>query len=394
MVGNPTALLLVDQGTQVPDLRRVWIGWLPGVSAEQVLTLRRIKPHPRFPSTASSCPRPISVAAPGPLPELGIASNPVLHIALPAAMGLLTWLGFRRKNQWERLTLLDNLLLSPLTFLVVHFYQLVLFLRGHPFRPPRDKPAIRVVCISDTHDRTVDIPSGDILIHAGDLTNSGTAADIQKQLDWLKRQPHQVKIVVAGNHDSYFDPSSRLQKDVQSGAKLDLSGIVYLESALTVQEVKGRKLSIFGVPDIPECGPKEFAPSLPCAIQLTLRQKFHRDLGLGDPHLLREVWRVKPRLHVFGHIHWGHGKESVYFDDLQSAYERYLSRPRRGLIRDFIPNAAWIDILEIVSQGVQSVLWKWIMGGPGSNHGSLMVNASQMYGNTGKAKSRAVIVDL
>lgn len=174
-------------------------------------------------------------------------------------MGLLTWLGFRRKNQWEPLTLLDNILLSPLTFLAIHFYHLVLFLRGHPFHPPRDKPAVKVVCISDTHDQTVKIPPGDILIHAGDLTNAGTAADIQKQLDWLKSQPHQVKIVIAGNHDSYFDPSSRIQQDIQSGAKINLDGIVYLESSLTVQTIKGRQISIFGVPDIPKCGPDIFA---------------------------------------------------------------------------------------------------------------------------------------
>jgi hypothetical protein len=123
-------------------------------------------------------------------------------------------------------------------------------------------------------------------------------------------------------------------------------------------------------------------------------QKHHRDLDLGDPNLLREVWRVKPRLHVFGHVHWGHGKESVYFDDLQTAYERLLSRPRRGLFWDFFPNPAWVDLLEIFSQGIQSVLWKWLMGGPGSNHGSLMVNAAQMYGNTGKVKNRAIVVDI
>jgi hypothetical protein len=174
-------------------------------------------------------------------------------------MGLLTWLGLRRRNQWEPLTLLDNLLLSPLTFLAVQFYYLVLFLRGHPFRPPRDKPAVRVVCISDTHDQTVRVPPGDILIHAGDLTDSGTAEDVQKQLDWLKGQPHQVKIVIAGNHDSYFDQSSRVEADVKSGAKVNLEGLIYLESALTVQKVKGRHISIFGVPDIPKCGPKSFA---------------------------------------------------------------------------------------------------------------------------------------
>lgn len=174
-------------------------------------------------------------------------------------MGLLTWLGLRRRSNWEPLTLIDHLLLSPLTFITIKVYSILLFLRGHPFHPPRNKPAVKVVCISDTHDQIVSVPPGDILIHSGDLTNAGTAADIQKQLDWLKAQPHPVKIVVAGNHDSYFDVRSRIPEDAVSGAKLDLDGLVYLESTLTVQTIKGREIAIFGVPDIPRCGPKSFA---------------------------------------------------------------------------------------------------------------------------------------
>ncbi|CAM1511551.1 Fc.00g090640.m01.CDS01 [Cosmosporella sp. VM-42] len=324
-------------------------------------------------------------------------------------MGLLTWLGLRRRNQWQPYTLIDNILSSPLTYLTVHFYHLVLFLRGRPFHPPRNKPAIKVVCISDTHDQTVNIPPGDILIHAGDLTNAGTVADIQKQLDWLKSQPHPVKIVIAGNHDSWFDASTRPEEDVKTGAKPDFSGLHYLESGMTVQEVNGRTINIFGVPDIPQCGSsKIFAFQYTEATQPWLSKippetdilithcppQHHRDLGLGCPHLLREVWRVRPRLHVFGHVHWGYGKEAVYFDDLQEAYEQLLSRPRRGLFWDFVPNQTWVDVFKVVYHGLHSVLWKWLMSGPGSNQGGLMVNAGQMYGNSGKVKSRAIVVDL
>ncbi|KND88806.1 putative rhamnogalacturonate lyase C [Tolypocladium ophioglossoides CBS 100239] len=323
-------------------------------------------------------------------------------------MGLLAWLGLRRRNQWESLTLLDHLLASPLTFLTTQLYHLMLLLRGAPFHPPRGRPPIRVVCISDTHDAVVDVPPGDVLIHAGDLTNDGSAAHVQRQLDWLKGLPHSLKVVVAGNHDSYFDPRSRSEDDVRSGAKLDLDGLVYLEGELTVQDIKGRSVAIFGAPDIPECGPKSFAFQYSPARQPWLSKvppqtdilvthgppKHHRDLGVGCPHLLREVWRVKPRLHVFGHTHCAYGKESVYFDDMQVAYERLLSRPRRGLVWDLVPNQAWVDMLQVLLHGVHSVLWKWLMGGPGSNQGSLMVNAAQMYKNTGRAKSRAIVVDI
>lgn len=145
---------------------------------------------------------------------------------------------------------------------------------------------------------------------------------------------------------------------------------------------------------ITHCPPVSLYCSNVAAFQLTHCQKHHLDLGLGDSNLLREVWRVKPRLHVFGHVHFGYGRESAFFDTFQETYERIMSRPRRGLIRDFIPNEAWLDYLRLVAQGLHSVAWKWLMSGPGSNNGSLMVNAAQMKGNSGKVKSRAVVVEI
>ena len=55
---------------------------------------------------------------------------------------------------------------------------------------------LRVVCISDTHElhRELQVPSGDLLIHAGDFTffGRGTRAIIDFN-DWLGNQPHPHK---------------------------------------------------------------------------------------------------------------------------------------------------------------------------------------------------------
>jgi hypothetical protein len=52
----------------------------------------------------------------------------------------------------------------------------------------------------------------------------------------------------------------------------------------------------------------------------------HLDLlHLGCMHLLRELWRVRPKLHVFGHIHGGAGIGTVRFDALQELYEKTLT---------------------------------------------------------------------
>lgn len=97
-----------------------------------------------------------------------------------------------------------------------------------------------------------------MLIHAGDLTNAGTAQEIQAQLDWLASLPHREKIVIAGNHDSYFDLKSRKAEDKTK--KLDFKGIHYLENkAITLKFKGGRKLNFYGSPDIPQCGGSSFA---------------------------------------------------------------------------------------------------------------------------------------
>jgi predicted phosphohydrolase len=112
-----------------------------------------------------------------------------------------------------------------------------------------------VVCISDTHDHIVSVPDGDLLIHAGDMTNSGTVDDIQKQLDWLDGLPHRHKVVICGNHDSWFDPASRTLEDKQSGRKPNLKSIHYLQdSSVTLDFEGGRKLNIYGAGDLPVCG--------------------------------------------------------------------------------------------------------------------------------------------
>ncbi|KAJ0388334.1 hypothetical protein COL922a_000597 [Colletotrichum nupharicola] len=324
-------------------------------------------------------------------------------------MTLLTALGLRRKNDWEPPTLLDSLLISPLHLLVTIIYSILLFLRGRPFRPPRDKPAIRVVCLSDTHDQiNVRVPPGDLLIHAGDLTNAGTADDIQAQLDWLASFPHQHKILVCGNHDSFFDLSARRPED--RGKTLDFKGIRYLvHDAVTLEFKGGRCLKIYGSPDIPACGGPEmafqydrasppWANTVPIDTDILVThappQKHHLDLGLGCAGLLEEVWRVRPKLHVFGHVHWGHGRQTVHFDDCQRAYETLIAQPPRGLVRDFFPHSGWLGALRVLGYGIHGVIWKWLMIGPGGNTSSLMVNAAQMYGNTGRLGNPVEVVDL
>ena len=67
---------------------------------------------------------------------------------------------------------------------------------------------MRITAISDTHFKhkyidTRAFSNTDILIHAGDFTSNGNAAQTLAFLQWFSDLPVPHKILVAGNHDSF-----------------------------------------------------------------------------------------------------------------------------------------------------------------------------------------------
>ena len=81
---------------------------------------------------------------------------------------------------------------------------------AHPIIHSGPTRKTRIICISDTHNASptngaFKLPKGDVLIHAGDLTNQGTYSELKKTLDWISTSDFEVKIVIAG---IYIPPSS------------------------------------------------------------------------------------------------------------------------------------------------------------------------------------------
>lgn len=68
---------------------------------------------------------------------------------------------------------------------------------------PRLTKRTRFVCISDTHNSTVKLPKGDVLIHAGDLTNQGSYSEVPMQPSTMSL----AKRLIPGT-GSYLRPSS------------------------------------------------------------------------------------------------------------------------------------------------------------------------------------------
>jgi predicted phosphodiesterase len=290
---------------------------------------------------------------------------------------------------------------SPLQFLLAYVHRSLVTLRGGT-RPNGD--GIRVVCISDTHTNKLNLPDGDVLIHAGDLTNEGTVSEIQAQIDWLATAPHRHVVVIAGNHDSYFDPRSR--RAVDKANKLDFKNVHYLQhSSITLKfPDRSRSLKLYGAPQIPACGGDEHAfqyvrgedawsGTIPLDVDVLVTHtppKWHLDLprGQGCEYLLREVWKLRPRLHVFGHVHAARGMELVYWSEGQEAYERIVAK--KGWHCLFSP-WTWLDVVRVLLHDVLGILWTRLFGGESDR--TVMIN-SGVVNYYGKRVYEAQWVDI
>ena len=103
---------------------------------------------------------------------------------------------------------------------------------------------MKIVCISDTHEKhkQLDLPKGDVLIHAGDFTWVGKEKPTLDFLDWLESQPFKHKIFVSGNHDFYFEQGRNL-------GRLKDRNLHYLMNSEVVLD---KRVRIGGSPFTPE----------------------------------------------------------------------------------------------------------------------------------------------
>jgi len=176
---------------------------------------------------------------------------------------------------------------------------------------------LRLVLLSDTHQlhREVDVPDGDILIHAGDFTMFSESMEVVADFnDWLGELPHRYKIVVPGNHESFLeaDPSDR---------SLLSNATVLINEGI---EIEG--LRLWGTPVTPMYGGafglsrakdrKRLYARIPPDIDVLISHGppfgiLDADpvsgLHAGSHELLDAVMWARPRLHVFGHIHGANG---------------------------------------------------------------------------------------
>lgn len=211
--------------------------------------------------------------------------------------------------------------------------------------------ALRVVLLSDTHlhHDALQVPAGDILIHAGDSTRRGTLAELDAVDTFFAGLSHPHKLIIAGNHDFAFERQPTL-------ARARIEHATYLEDdALTLEGVR-----FYGSPwqpvffnwafNLPRGDPlRRVWARIPDETDVLITHgppHGHLDrtstgIRAGCEALLEAIARVRPCLHVFGDIHEAYGVHQgahTLFANASICDLRY--RPRNPpLVVDLLPPA-------------------------------------------------------
>ena len=182
---------------------------------------------------------------------------------------------------------------------------------------------MRIVFISDTHlhhDR-LEVPPGDILVHAGDFSGRGRLEEVKAFLDWYGSLPHTHKVLIAGNHDFLAEREPRLFRS------LIPDNLIYLEdSGVTIEGIR-----IWGSPIQPWFFDWAFNRQRGADIRqhwalipddtdilvthgppYGILDRVARDGSpVGCRDLLRRINDIDIKINVFGHIHEAYGQQSV-----------------------------------------------------------------------------------
>lgn len=200
---------------------------------------------------------------------------------------------------------------------------------------------MKLVCISDTHlnQDDVELPDGDILIHAGDLASLGNFHEFRAVGQWFKEIKYKFKhiIIIGGNHDFSLMINSRLTLQEHFDPE-----IIYLEDkSIVIDGVK-----FYGSPWSPQfydwafmkdddsLAPHWAAIDEDTDVLIThtpphgILDKNSTGFNCGSRTLYQRVKQLKNlKHHIFGHIHHSYGKETiddVCFHNVCSLNDQYV----------------------------------------------------------------------
>jgi Icc-related predicted phosphoesterase len=197
---------------------------------------------------------------------------------------------------------------------------------------------LKFTAISDTHGKhqQLSLAPGEVLIHAGDISGRGNETEVIDFLNWFTQQNFEHKILIAGNHDFYFERETDEQIK-----KILPKNIIYLNDSGTIIN----NIKIWGSPITPWFynwafnrhrgdAIKKYWDLIPADTEILITHgpvhgildntnSCHR---AGCEDLLNRVNSIKPKVHIFGHIHEAYGvieKGETKFINASVLNERY-----------------------------------------------------------------------
>lgn len=212
---------------------------------------------------------------------------------------------------------------------------------------------MRITLISDTHNKhkQLSLPGGDLLIHAGDISSVGYEHEINNFYKWMEKQDYDHLVFVPGNHDTFFeDYPDKSQQVINTYDLVNtlIDDLLMIGNEYDIQEMT----KIWGTPWQPAF--MNWAFNLPRGGK-ELEEKFnlipvdtdilvshgppqgildisghpYNQPNLGCEILAKRIEVVRPKIHVFGHIHGSNGylfKNGTHFFNASVLNERYEYR--------------------------------------------------------------------
>lgn len=180
--------------------------------------------------------------------------------------------------------------------------------------------SISITFISDLHGYFPNLPKGDLLIIAGDMAATHTVLEWLEFFKWIETLKFKKIIFIGGNHDRFLEQSiTSVETREMLGIKEDKFEYL-LDSGYTYKGIKiwGSPWSLLFEGVNPKCkafmGTEEDLKNkydlIPNDTDIlithtppfgTLDNTLHG--RAGSKSLYKAIERVKPKYHVFGHIH-------------------------------------------------------------------------------------------
>jgi Icc-related predicted phosphoesterase len=202
---------------------------------------------------------------------------------------------------------------------------------------------MKIVAIADTHNTMPILPEGDVLVHAGDISMNGTKKEIDDFDAWLGTLNFKYKLIIPGNHDFWFREHNRELRN----------GTLLCNQHITIDGIK-----FFGSPYSVTFG--NWAFMLPDALLKSViwsriepdtmvlithsPPKGILDFGCsgqnsGSESLLDRIKEIKPKIHIFGHIHEGYGIRKDYTEFVNaSVVDEYYREVHKPIELSVLPN--------------------------------------------------------